>query len=242
MSSAILVKSSEVVREGLSMDQKSDLDDKPQRRLRNERVVVQLNEGDLVIGFYEDEARETADHILKAFRLGLYDTNHVFRVDKGFVAQIADAKFNRRVKTMSELQRQHAEKKIRGEFQNQEINHRLGTLSMARFDDPNSGTTSFSILLGNAPHLDKQYTQFGELIEGFEVLKKLEQLETKREGIFVMPKERIEILSTYVIGGDENNTVDAECARAKKESREKQLRIDSLLRELHEIRASKLPS
>ena len=78
--------------------------------------------------------------------------------------------------------------------------------------------------------------------DAFEVLKKLEQLETKREGIFVMPKERIEILSTYVIGGDENNTVDAECARAKKESREKQLRIDSLLRELHEIRASKLPS
>ena len=35
---------------------------------------------------------------------------------------------------------------------------------MARFTDPNSGTSSFSILLGNAPHLDGQYAVFGMLV------------------------------------------------------------------------------
>ena len=42
-----------------------------------------------------------------------------------------------------------------------DVKHTLGVLSMGRFDDPNSGTSSFSILLGDAPHLDMQYTIFG---------------------------------------------------------------------------------
>ena len=39
--------------------------------------------------------------------------------------------------------------------------HTKGVVSMGRYDDPNSGTSSFSMLLGNAPHLDMQYTIFG---------------------------------------------------------------------------------
>ena len=200
----------------------------PQRELRNERVIVQLPYGEVVLGFYKDEAAKTADHILKAFQLGLYDTNHVFRVDKNFVAQIADCDTNRRA-GLNPTQKEHARKKIKGEHVGQAIRHRKGTLSMARFDNPDSGTTSFSILLGNAPHLDGKYCQFGELISGFEVLDKLQELETTRSGIFVMPKERIEILSTHVTGGDKKN-----CA-------EENLRAESLAKELHEIRAAKLP-
>jgi Cyclophilin type peptidyl-prolyl cis-trans isomerase/CLD len=41
------------------------------------------------------------------------------------------------------------------------VQHHAGTLSMARTSDPNSGTSSFSILLGDAPHLNMQYTVFG---------------------------------------------------------------------------------
>lgn len=52
---------------------------------------------------------------------------------------------------------------------------------MSRYNDPDSGTTSFSILLGNAPHLDKTYAVFGEIVAGDEVLSKLEQLPTKKE-------------------------------------------------------------
>ena len=64
---------------------------------------------------------------------------------------------------------------------------------MGRMDDPNSGGSSFSMLLGRAPHLDQSYTVFGEVLSGDDVLEKLEQVETRKEGIFVMPKERITI-------------------------------------------------
>jgi len=204
----------------------------PQRELREERVTMQLSHGNLVLGFYKDEASATAEHILKAFALGLYDTNHIFRVDKNFVAQVADCSTNRRVPGMTEEQKAHADKKIKGEHVGQTIKHRKGTLSMARYDDPDSGTTSFSILLGDAPHLDGNYCQFGELISGFDVLDELQKLETTRSGIFVMPKERIEIMSTFITGGSGE---EKSCAEEK-------LRAESLAKELHDIRAAKLPS
>ncbi|KAG2500753.1 hypothetical protein HYH03_001515 [Edaphochlamys debaryana] len=72
-----------------------------------------------------------------------------------------------------------------------------GVTSMGRYEDPDSGASSFSILLGSAPHLDMQYTAFGKVTEGMEVLRAFEELPTKREGIFVMPLKRITILATY---------------------------------------------
>ncbi|CAM6088783.1 unnamed protein product [Calypogeia fissa] len=68
---------------------------------------------------------------------------------------------------------------------------------MGRHSDPNSGGSSFSFLLNPAPHLDGEYAVFGKVTKGDETLARLEDLETRREGIFVMPMERINILSSY---------------------------------------------
>ncbi|KAI8021442.1 Peptidyl-prolyl cis-trans isomerase CYP23 [Camellia lanceoleosa] len=62
----------------------------------------------------------------------------------------------------------------------------LDILLSSRYADPNSATSSFSMLLGDAPHLDGQYAIFGKVTKGDETLRKLEQLPTRREGIFVM--------------------------------------------------------
>lgn len=91
-------------------------------------------------------------------------------------------------------------KTVVGEFT--DVRHVKGILSMGRMADPDSGGSSFSMLLGKAPHLDHQYTVFGKVLDGIEVLEALEHVETKREGIFVMPKERIEISSAVVVHKD----------------------------------------
>jgi cyclophilin family peptidyl-prolyl cis-trans isomerase len=162
--------------------------------LSSSRVVFQTNYGDIEFGFYPSVAPKTVDHIFKLVRLGCYNTNHFFRVDKGFVAQVADV-VNGRSAPINEEQRREAEKTVIGEFS--DVKHVRGILSMGRHQDPNSGGSSFSILLGNAPHLDRQYAIFGKLTKGDETLEKLEQLPTRREGMFVMPTERITILSSY---------------------------------------------
>ncbi|CAH2033843.1 unnamed protein product [Thlaspi arvense] len=162
--------------------------------LGSARVVFQTSYGDIEFGFYPKVAPKTLDHIFKLVRLGGYNTNHIFRVDKGFVAQVADVA-NGRSAPMNEEQRKEAEKKIVGEFS--DVKHVRGTLSMGRYDDPNSAQSSFSMLLGDAPHLDRKYAVFGKVTKGDETLRKLEEVPTRREGIFVMPTERITILSTY---------------------------------------------
>ncbi|KAL0421136.1 UNVERIFIED_CONTAM: Peptidyl-prolyl cis-trans isomerase CYP23 [Sesamum latifolium] len=162
--------------------------------LGSARVVFQTNYGDIEFGFYPSVAPKTVEHIFKLVRLGCYNTNHFFRVDKGFVAQVADVAGGRTA-PMNEVQRLEAEKTIVGEFS--DVKHVRGILSMGRYSDPDSAQSSFSILLGDAPHLDGQYAIFGKVTKGDETLRKLEQVPTRTEGIFVMPTERITILSTY---------------------------------------------
>ncbi|GAQ77981.1 cyclophilin-like peptidyl-prolyl cis-trans isomerase family protein [Klebsormidium nitens] len=167
----------------------------PRTELGDERVVLQTSMGDIEVAFFPKLAPITAAHILKLFKLGCYNSNHFFRVDKGFVAQIADVVGGRQVQ-LDARQLEEGDKAIPGETT--DVPHVRGILSMARHDDPNSGKSSFSILLGNAPHLDGNYAIFGRVIRGDEVLARMELVETTTEGIFVMPKERITILSTYV--------------------------------------------
>lgn len=94
------------------------------------------------------------------------------------MAQTADVLAGREL-PVSDKNRAVFGKHIPGEFSN--LPHKKGILSMARFTDPNSGTTSFSILLGNAPHLDGQYAVFGRVVEGMDILDRLQTLETKKE-------------------------------------------------------------
>ncbi|KAK8921906.1 hypothetical protein KSP39_PZI020233 [Platanthera zijinensis] len=163
-------------------------------RLGSARVVFQTNYGDIEFGFFHEIAPKTVDHIFKLVRLGCYNTNHFFRVDKGFVAQVADVSQGRSA-PMNEEQKFEAQKTVVGEFS--KVKHVRGTLSMGRYSDPDSASSSFSILLGDAPHLDGQYAIFGWVTKGEDTLKNLEEVPTRREGIFVMPTERITILSTY---------------------------------------------
>ncbi|KAG8366324.1 hypothetical protein BUALT_Bualt17G0068000 [Buddleja alternifolia] len=162
--------------------------------LGSARVVFQTNYGDIEFGFYPSVAPKTVEHIFKLVRLGCYNTNHFFRVDKGFVAQVADVAGGRTA-PMNEVQKVEAEKTIVGEFS--DVKHVRGILSMGRYSDPDSAQSSFSILLGDAPHLDHEYAIFGKVTKGDETLRKLEQVPTRKEGIFVMPTERITIFSTY---------------------------------------------
>ncbi|KAM2636090.1 hypothetical protein EV1_020765 [Malus domestica] len=169
----------------------------PDPLLGSARVVFQTNYGDIEFGFYPTVAPKTVEHIFKLVRLGGYNTNHIFRVEKGFVAQVADVASGRSA-SMNEDQWREAEKTVVGEFS--DVKHVRGILSMGRHEDPNSAGSSFSMLLGDSPHLDGKYAIFGKVTKGDETLKALEELPTRREGIFVMPTERITILSTYYYG------------------------------------------
>ncbi|KAK9788704.1 hypothetical protein WJX73_001257 [Symbiochloris irregularis] len=170
-------------------------------QLSEERIVFQTEWGDLQLALYPEVAPETVAHILQLARLGGYNSNHFFRVDKGFVAQTADVASGR-TQALNAQQKAEEEKRVPLEVRKDVKHDRRGLLSMARYDDPNSGGSSFSITLGPAPHLDMQYTIFGEVTDGLPTLAKFEEMPTTKSGIFVMPAQRVEIRSSYVYRPD----------------------------------------
>lgn len=217
-------------------------------KLTDDRIVFQTKLGDLEFGLYPEVAPVTAAHILQLAKLGAYNTVSFFRVDRGFVAQCTDIVGNRKL-PLDKLQEAEALKKVPLEVQPDAKHDRRGILSMARWDDPNSGGASFSITLGPAPHLDMQYTVFGELTAGWQTLDEFEKQETKKEGIFVMPKEPIEIQSTYVkpvdlIGKGEAHRLDvadASSSTCPQELQMLQQRFDAQAAELQRLRSLRLP-
>lgn len=179
--------------------------DASEQRLSPERVILTTPYGDITIGFFPDIAPITVRHITRLFQLGCYKTNHFFRVDKGFVAQIQTIEGGVRVREPScEIEESSKHVPLEGS----KLRHTRGVLSMGRGSDPNSGGSSFSLLLGDAPHLDQEYTAFGVVLEGDEVLSRMEQVETRAHGIFVMPKERIEISQTKVVHAPNSVPID----------------------------------
>jgi cyclophilin family peptidyl-prolyl cis-trans isomerase len=135
-------------------------------RIADEHVLLRTNRGDLVLAFYPDVAPKHTAQILSLVKMGVYDTTYIHRVEPGFVAQLTNAQNRRAPLSPEQLA---AIKKLPAEFSS--LKHRPGLLSMAREDaDVNSAETSFSFMLGAAPHLDGKYTIFGQLDFGAPLL------------------------------------------------------------------------
>jgi cyclophilin family peptidyl-prolyl cis-trans isomerase len=168
------------------------------------RVIFHTVAGDLVFALYPTVAPRTVEQFLTLTRAGVYDTGHFWRLEPGFVLQTGVAAD--RVVPLTALQRALIHKLPR-EY-GTGVRHTRGVLSLARPDDnPDGGETSFSIVLGNAPHLDGKYTIFGELESGADVLALLERVPV-RNG---RPISRLGIDSAEVA-----ETLEAVQARALK--------------------------
>jgi cyclophilin family peptidyl-prolyl cis-trans isomerase len=165
-----------------------------QPTLSKERVLFHTNCGDIVIALYPDVAPKHTQQILDMVKARVYEDVSIFRVEPGFLAQIDAFNPNARGVTSEQLQ---VVKNIPGEFS--DIKHERGLISMARYDDPNSATSSFSFMLGSAPHLDGKYTILGEVVAGMDVLKLIEEIPTDDTH---HPKFPINIKKTEIVDAD----------------------------------------
>ena len=158
-------------------------------------LVLHTSAGDLVAELYPDVAPGTVAQISKLVKAGLYDSTPFFRLERNVVLQTAMVQSRALPLTSAQLALLH---KIPAEFSN--IKHQRGILSLARYDhDPDSGESSFSILLADAPHLDGKYTIFGRLVGGWETLELIESMPRDSRN---QPEPRIEILKAEVIANN----------------------------------------
>ncbi len=135
-------------------------------------AVFKTAAGDLLVQFFPEVAPKTVRQIKKLIGSGLYNGVPIHRIEPGFIVQVNDVRWRTPPLTAAETA---LIQKIPAEFSN--IRHAKGVLSMARQDnDPDSSESSFSFLLGPAPHMDQKYTVFGRVIKGGEVLGQFEKI------------------------------------------------------------------
>src|SRR5436305_6093840 len=136
----------------------------------NEVAVIKTSEGDIVVEFWTDAAPKTIENFKKLARSGFYDGTIFHRIVKGFMIQGGDPNSKDPGKESSYGQGGPGYK-IKAEFNDH--SHDRGVISMARSSDPDSAGSQFFICLAPVPRLDGQYTTFGKVIKGDDVLKKI---------------------------------------------------------------------
>jgi len=164
----------------------------------NEVAVIKTSEGDMVIQFWTDAAPGTIENFKKLARQGFYDGTTFHRIVKGFMIQGGDPNSKDPAKENSYGQGGPGYN-IKAEFNDH--SHDLGVISMARSQDPDSAGSQFFICLGPVHRLDHQYTTFGKLIKGQDVLEKIGEIEVTRNsmGEPSKPTKRVVIESIKIV-------------------------------------------
>ena len=167
--------------------------DPPKSADTNEVAVITTTEGTMVIQFWTDAAPKTIANFKKLARSGFYDGTCFHRVIKGFMIQGGDPNTKDPAKEAA-WGMGGPGYSIDAEFNDH--SHTRGVISMARSNDPNSAGSQFFICHGNPAFLDHQYTTFGKLIKGDNVLEKIATTPTHPPD---RPDKRMGIVSIKIV-------------------------------------------
>jgi peptidyl-prolyl cis-trans isomerase B (cyclophilin B) len=120
--------------------------------------------GEIRLEFYPEDAPKTVENFVTLAKKGFYNGLNFHRVVPDFVVQGGCPKGNGTGGPGYQ---------IKAEFNKQK--HVRGTLAMARSQDPDSAGSQFYICYGATPHLDGQYTVFGCVVSGMELVDRIKQ-------------------------------------------------------------------
>jgi peptidyl-prolyl cis-trans isomerase B (cyclophilin B) len=167
----------------------------------NEVAVIRTSEGEMVAEFWPEVAPNTVENFKKLARSGFYDGTAFHRIVKGFMIQGGDPLTKDPAKE-SRYGTGDPGYKIKAEFNDR--SHERGVLSMARSSDPDSAGSQFFICLANVSRLDHQYTTFGKIIKGDDVLGKIGDTEvtTSDSGERSKPTKRVTVESIKIVPAD----------------------------------------
>ena len=127
-------------------------------------VKMETAYGDVYINLYEEIAPKTVAAFKERVSEGFYDGHYFHRVIPGFVAQGGDPEL---------VGKERVDYTLPAEFTD-EKQHIEGAVAMARLGhDINSASTQFYITLDDQPHLDGQYTIFGQVVKGMGAVQQI---------------------------------------------------------------------
>lgn len=164
----------------------------------NEQEVafIKTSAGEMVLELWSDVAPKTVENFKKLGNTKFYDGTAFHRIVKGFMIQGGDPLSRKDDPLVGTGDPGYT---IQAEFN--ERSHQRGVISMARSQDPDSAGSQFFICLADASFLDGQYTGFGKLIKGDEVLERIGNTPTRvgSGGENSTPTQRVVVESIRIV-------------------------------------------
>ncbi|MFK4823234.1 peptidylprolyl isomerase [Paenochrobactrum sp. BZR 588] len=140
-------------------------------------LILETTKGTVAIELFPDLAPGHVARIKELAREGAYDGVVFHRVINDFMAQTGDVKFGKQGGASFNPSRAGMggsdKPDLKAEFSN--VNHKRGTASMARSQNPNSANSQFFICLADSPWLDRQYSVWGQVVEGMDVVDQIKK-------------------------------------------------------------------
>jgi peptidyl-prolyl cis-trans isomerase B (cyclophilin B) len=167
------------------MSQKQDFMNMDAAQLANWRVVMTTTAGEMELEFWPETAPNHVRNFLDLCQAGFYDGVIFHRVIPGFMIQGGDP---------TGTGTGGGPRRLKAEFSQRP--HKKGVLSMARSSDPNSASCQFFVMHDASPHLDGQYSAFGVVVRGLEVV---DAIAKTRTGPGDRPVAKQEIKSAKVV-------------------------------------------
>ena len=156
-------------------------------------MILKLKDGDVKIELFDDVAPNHVKRIKDLASSGKYDNVVFHRVIDGFMAQTGDVKFGNSESSDFDLKRAGLGGSdlpdLKQEFSN--TPHERGTLSRARSSDPDSANSQFFICFKAASFLDNQYTVFGRVVDGMDIVDKIKRGDDNKNGAVSDPDKII---------------------------------------------------
>jgi len=152
--------------------------------------------GEMVLEFWPDVAPKTVENFKTLVNKGFYDGTAFHRVIRGFMIQGGDP-LTKDASKEAMWGTGDPGYKIKAEFNDR--SHVRGVISMARSSSPDSAGCQFFICHGSPAHLNRQYTAFGKLIKGDEVLEKIANTPIKPGD---RPVQRMAVESIKIVPAD----------------------------------------
>ncbi|MDB5522528.1 MAG: ppiB [Rhizobium sp.] len=140
-------------------------------------IILETTKGKVVIQLMPEVAPLHVARIKELAREGAYDGVVFHRVINDFMAQTGDVQYGKKGGKSFDPRRAGMggsdKPDLNAEFS--AISHLRGTCSMARSQAPNSANSQFFICLADSPWLNKQYSVWGQVLEGMEIVDKIKK-------------------------------------------------------------------
>lgn len=146
------------------------------KNVQSLKAVIQTHEGNITVALDFQKAPNTVANFVDLAKKGFYNGTTFHRVIQRFMIQGGDPSGNGSGGPGYAIP-----------FEKNDLKHETGVISMANTGDPNSGGSQFFITQWPQPHLDGKHTIFGKVIDGLDVIYRIEQFD---------PIIKVEIIET----------------------------------------------